>query len=111
MDRVETYRQIVLKIFSEYAQIPHAYGDVKDEIIVDSKADRYLLMMMGWQDDKRIHVCLGHIDIIEGKVWIQRDGTEHGIASDLERYGVQKEHIVLGFRQPDIRQYTDYAVD
>ena len=111
MERVETYRQIVLEIFNEYAQIPHAYGEVKDEIIVDHEADKYLLMMTGWQDDKRIHVCLVHIDIINGKVWIQRDGTEHGIASDLERYGIPKDHIVLGFRQPDLRQYTDYAVD
>ncbi|MDE0468133.1 MAG: element excision factor XisI family protein [Candidatus Poribacteria bacterium] len=33
------------------------------------------------------------------------------IAPELERYGVPKEHIVLGFRSPDIRPYTGYAVE
>ncbi|MCE2401184.1 XisI protein [Candidatus Poribacteria bacterium] len=41
---------------------------------------------------------------------IQQDNTE-GIAPELERFGIPKEHIVLGFRSPDIRQYTGYAVE
>lgn len=57
-----------------------------------------------------MHSCLVHIDIIGGKLWIQRDGTEKGIAADLERAGVLKEHIVLGFRSPEVRPHTDYAV-
>jgi len=69
-----------------------------------------LLMALGWDDAKRIHGCVLHIDIIDGKLWIQRDGTEHGIADDLEAYGVPKDRIVLGFRAPYLRQYTDYAV-
>ena len=59
---------------------------------------------------KQIHACIVRIDIINGKLWIQQDNTE-GIAPELERYGVPKEHIVLGFRSPEIRQYTEYAVE
>ena len=51
-----------------------------------------------------------HLDIIDGKIWIQRDGTEHGIATDLLEAGVPKEHIVLGFKSPEMRQYTEFAV-
>ncbi len=47
---------------------------------------------------------------VYGKIWIQRDGTEEGIAADLERAGIPKEHIVLGFRPPELRPYTGYAV-
>ena len=39
-----------------------------------------------------------------------RDGTEHGIAVDLTAAGIPKEYIVLGFREPELRQYTEYAV-
>ncbi|MCZ6678563.1 MAG: XisI protein [Candidatus Poribacteria bacterium] len=109
MDRVEEYRQIILNIFQEYVQIPYAHGDMKDEIIVDREADRYLLMISGWDDGSRIHACLARVDIIDGKLWIQYDNTEDGIATDLERYGVPKEHIVLGFRSPEVRKYTGYA--
>jgi hypothetical protein len=44
------------------------------------------------------------------QIWIQRDGTEHGIATDLLDAGVPKEHIVLGFKPPEVRKYTDFAV-
>ena len=48
--------------------------------------------------------------VINGKLWIQQDNTE-GIALELERYGIPKKHIVLGFHPPDIRPYTGYAVE
>lgn len=50
------------------------------------------------------------IDILDGKVWIQRDGTEYGIARELEKAGIPKHHIVLGFHTPDVRPFTEYAV-
>ncbi len=42
--------------------------------------------------------------------WIQRDGTESGIAVEFEKSGIPKEHMVLAFHQSDIRQHTGYAV-
>jgi hypothetical protein len=50
------------------------------------------------------------VDIINGKFWIQRDGTEYGIARELVDAGVPKEQIVLAFRAPEIRKHTGYAV-
>lgn len=109
MDAIENYRQIIQKVFREYAKMPYAHGDIKKEVIFDRETDSYLLMAFGWDGAKRIHGCIIHIDIIDGKLWIQRDGTEHGIADDLVANGVPKDQIVLGFRAPDLRQYTDYA--
>lgn len=43
-------------------------------------------------------------------MWIQRDGTEDGIALDLENAGIPKDHIVLGFKPPEVRPMTGYAV-
>ena len=54
--------------------------------------------------------CILHIDIIDGKIWIQHDGTEGGIALDLIDHGVPKQDIVLGFHSPFKRQFTDFAV-
>ena len=70
-------------------EVPSAYWDLVDEIIVDREADRYLWMIRGYQKHKRIHACVVRIDIINGKLWIQQDRTE-GIAPELERYGVPK---------------------
>ncbi len=67
-------------------------------------------MSLGWENVRRIHGCIVHIDIIDGMVWIQRNGTEDGIAIELEQAGIPKKNIVLGFHEPDVRQHTGYAV-
>lgn len=43
-------------------------------------------------------------------LWIQLDGTEDGIAGDLLAAGIPKDRIVLGFKSPDSRQHTGFAV-
>ena len=108
MDTVERYRDIIERILIDYAQIPYAYGDIRSQTVFDRSNDHYLLINVGW-DRRRVHGCLVHVDIIDGKVWIQRDGTEEGIATELEAAGVPKEHIVLAFRSPETRKHTGYA--
>src|SRR5262249_531106 len=107
---VDRYREIIERLLVEYVKIPYAYGEIETETVFDRKGDHYLLVNVGWDNNRRVHGCLVHIDLIDGKVWIQRDGTEDGVATGLENAGVPKSHIVLGFRPPEIRQYTDYAV-
>jgi len=67
-------------------------------------------MTVGWLNDRRVHSSLVHIDIINDKIWIQRDGTEHGIAKELVAAGIPKDRIVLAFHPPEIRPHTEYAV-
>ncbi len=110
MDTLSQYRETIEKILEEYASVPYAYGDIKTEVVFDRAHDRYLLVNVGWKDDARIHGALVHIDIIDGKVWIQRDGTEDGMAEDFLRAGIPRERIVLGFHAPRVRQHTDFAV-
>ncbi len=109
MDTLDHYRQIIQTTLTDYASIPYAHGDIQTEVVFDRDHDRYLLVNVGWRDQRRIHGSLVHIDIIGDKVWIQRDGTEEGIATDLVRAGIPKAHIVLGFREPEVRPYTEFA--
>ncbi|NIM12576.1 MAG: XisI protein [Candidatus Aminicenantes bacterium] len=110
MDTLNKYRQIIETILTEYTKIPYAYGDIRTESAFDRSNDRYLLVNVGWDNKgNRIHGTLVHIDILNGKLWIQRDGTEHGIAKELVKAGIPKDHIVLGFHSAEIRQHTDYA--
>jgi hypothetical protein len=110
MDTLNTYRQIIETILTEYTKIPYAYGDIKTEAAFDRSNDRYLLVNVGWDNKEgRIHGTLVHIDILNGKLWIQRDGTEHGIAKELVKAGIPKDHIVLAFHPAEIRHHTDFA--
>jgi hypothetical protein len=110
MAPLDTYRQIVEAILTAYTQIPYAYGEIQTEAVFDRTHDRYLLVNVGWDNGQRVHGCLVHIDMLNNKLWIQRDGTEHGIAKELVQAGVPKDHIVLGFRPTEVRQHTEYAV-
>lgn len=110
MDTLNRYRQVIEDVLTEYTRIPYAYGDIQTEVVFDRKNDRYLLMNVGWDNGKRVHGSLVHIDVINGKVWIQRDGTEEGVAKELVNAGIPKDHIVLGFRPAEVRPYTEYAV-
>jgi hypothetical protein len=109
MDRLTAYRRIVRDVLADYARIPYAHGQIETQTVFDPEGDHYLLVNVGW-DKGRVHGCLAHVDLIDGKVWIQRDDTEQGLALDFEAAGVPKEHIVLAFREPEVRPLTGYAV-
>ena len=62
-------------------------------------------------EQSRTHPRLNiHADIVNGKIYIQHDGTEDGIATDLEIAGVPKSDIVLAFHAPELRKHTEYAI-
>ncbi|MEC4881107.1 MAG: XisI protein [Scytonema sp. PMC 1070.18] len=110
MDTLETYRRIIKDILFQYTQIPYSHGDIECKTVFDSKNDSYLLITLGWDGVKRIHGCLVHIDIINDKVWVQRDDTEDGVTYELVDAGIPKDRIVLGFHPPNVRPHTGYAV-
>jgi hypothetical protein len=110
MDQLERYRTIVRRVIQEHAEIQPAVGEVEVEIIFDVVNDHYELMCAGWAGPYRVHGSVIHIDIRNDKVYIQHDGTEEGIAEELVQAGIPHEHIVLAFKPPEIRPYTEYAI-
>lgn len=110
MDKIENYREILRKTLSEYTKIPYSHGEILNKTIFDTENDSYLLITVGWDDIRRVHGILIHLEIVNNKIWIQRDGTENGIARNLENAGIPKDDIVLGFHPPDVRPFTEYAV-
>ncbi len=49
--------------------------------------------------------------LLRGKFGFKEMETEQGIANELVAGGIPKEQIVLGFRSPNIRQHTGFAVN
>jgi hypothetical protein len=110
MDTVSRYTAIVKALIIEYSQFKPAVGDVQIEVILDDTLAHYELMLAGWTGAYRVHGSLLHIDIRQSKVWIQQDGTEAGVASELVERGIPKEDIVLAFRPPELRALSGFAV-
>jgi hypothetical protein len=110
MDTATKYRYLIRSILTEYTQVPYAYGDLRLETVFDTGSDRYLVVVLGRENGRRVHSCLIHVELIEGKIFIQQDGTEQGVATELVQAGVPKDCIVLGFRSPELRKHTEFAV-
>jgi XisI protein len=110
MDTIKEYREKIKSILTDYVSIPYSRGDIESKLIISNDENNYLVMTTGWQNKKRVHGCIIHLEIIEDKIWVHRDGTEYGIANDLLDAGIPKDQIVLGFHPADIRPYTNFAV-
>ena len=104
-------REFIKKILMEYAQYKPSYGDIEVQTIFDTENDHYQLVSVGWNGNRRIHGCVLHLNVKNGKIWIQHDGTEEGVANELMRLGVPKDQIVLAFHSPYKRQFTGFAVE
>jgi XisI protein len=112
MDRLEHYRQSIKKLLKQYADSinkrPEPGVDV--ELVFDTENDRYLLLDVGWQETKRIHHCIFHFDIKDGKIWVQENNTDIEVDEELGEMGISKKELVVGFHHPSMREYSDYAV-
>lgn len=110
MGDVNEYRQILRQLILDYADQKPSVGEIQIEAVIDEPNDHYELMYSGWTGDYRVHGSVVHLDLRDGKVWIQFDGTEDGVASELVRRGIPKDRIVLAFKHPELRRHTGYAV-
>jgi XisI protein len=110
MDKLAQYRQIVQEVLQEYAAVPISHGEIDSQIIFDTVRDRYQVLDIGWDKNRRIHDCALHLDIINGKIWVQHNMTEMQIAQELMAKGVTREDIVLGFQAPYVRECSGFAV-
>jgi hypothetical protein len=104
------YRHLIKCLLREHAKYPLQDESVENQLIFDGENDHYQLVYIGWQGEKRIYACPIHIDIKDEKIFIQRDFTEAGIAQQLVEKGVPKSDIVLSFRSPFVRKFSEFAI-
>jgi hypothetical protein len=109
---IEQYRQNIQKLLSERARRASTQQNAQEyevQTVFDVERDRYQLLYVGWRGNKRQFGCILHLDIKDGKIWIQHDGTEVGIANQLVELGVPRQDIVLAFHEPAVRQFTGFG--
>lgn len=109
---LDRWREVIRKSLIELAEIPYLDGvDIRKKPVFDEERNAWLVVVEGWEKTtRRMHGCVAHIELIGDKIWIQEDGTDYGLATEFVAAGVPKEHIVLGFKTPRTREYTEFAV-
>lgn len=103
------YPSIIKETLLNYLKYDSADDVIRSSVSFDDEHGNYVLLQVGWRGDEYFQGSIIHIQLIDGKMWIQYDGTEYGVANDLVDAGVPKTDIVLGFRHPSVRQYTGFA--
>jgi hypothetical protein len=115
MDNTLKYQRIICDLLAEYEVYLSKAQGLKDqiltpEIVTDTIHNRYQLLLRGWNGYQYTFKIAFHLDIINGKVWLQQNNTEFRIADELVENGIPKLDIILGFIIPQQRQYTGFAV-
>ena len=80
MDKIVKYRTLLKSILIEYNRLasnPPTPG-VETLLAFDEDREQYLQFQVGWTQNERIRGITIHIQIKEGKVWIEQDWTENG---------------------------------
>jgi hypothetical protein len=111
VERVAFYRDCVQKLLTRYNRGKFIDGEIEVQLVFDTERDHYQIVDIGWDGYRRVYDCLIHLDIKDGKIWIQRNQTDHLLAPELAEMGVPKEDIVLGLQPVDMRQYTGFGVE
>ena len=107
-DQLKLYMQAVKDVLTEYGQYKTPWSEA--ELIFDDERMRYLVMRIGWFQQKRVHQCMVHVDIDGDRVVIQANNTEHRIRTDLMERGVPADKIQLGFLPPEVQITTTYPM-
>lgn len=105
--KLDKYRRILQHVVENHADASRREDQVEIVPICDNVHDNYLIMRIGWDRVGRAHHILFHFRLKEGKVWIEWDGIEYGIAHDLLEAGIPKEDIVMAFYGREPRPLTE----
>jgi hypothetical protein len=111
MDKLETYKNLIRQITLRYVDLfrDEANSDVQEIAICDDEQGHYQWLSVGWENGKRAFYIQLYVRLHDGKIWIEKDTTEEGIANMLVSEGVPHSDIVLAFHSPKMREFTDFA--
>ncbi len=98
LDKTGNYRHILQQVIERHARLTASDREIESIPICDTTHDHYLLMSLGWDRVGRAHDILVHLRLKDGKVWIEWDGIEDGIARDLIEAGIPKEDILFALQ-------------
>ena len=112
MDQSAEYRELIKGGLSRRCDFFNRSGQngLEATCVLDDESGQYLLIWIGWRNQRRVQITMLYVRLHEGKIWIETDDTEDGFATELLKAGVPNSDIVLAFHPPHLRQYTDFAV-
>jgi hypothetical protein len=108
MEKIATYRIAIESIFTYLEKGSYAIPGIKRIVLKDK--DHYLIIRTGWSNDQNLYSMLVHMAIVDEKICIYINNTEHNFEEELIEQGISKEDIIFTDISPTQRQALDYPV-
>ena len=110
MDKITKYQEIIIDFLEQHApNKPANMPNLDSFVIADREKNHFQLLQLGWEKNQYNFTVIFHLDIINEKVWLQQNITEHTVVDYLIEKGIPKEDIVLGLQPPNVRKFTGFA--
>jgi hypothetical protein len=112
MDKLVEYRRLVKSLLSEFAAWVNRTPPPNHEAVCvfDEERDQYALLNVTWGQYRCVRGAQVFVRLRDGKIRIEEDWTEDGLATKLLEHGVATDDIVLAFHPPALRPFTEFAV-
>ena len=94
--KLDRYRAALKQVLQTHAAMEAEPKNYETVAVCDSKTDDYRLIDTEITPEKRQDYLVVQLTLREGKVWVEQDGIEYGIAQDLLEAGIPAEDIVIG---------------
>jgi hypothetical protein len=95
---ITTMQQAILEVLHHIT--PKNNVGLEYSLLADKEKHHYQLLVSGWQQQKRVHGIVTQMDIKDGLIWIQEDGTDVGVFNELIQLGIPDNAIVLAYMMP-----------
>ncbi|KAM3103621.1 XisI protein [Phormidesmis sp. 146-12] len=106
------YRNIILDVLQEIVERSQVSGSVRTVPVFDETHHQYQILDIGWDEaGHRIFQPVIHLELLDGKIWIQENVTDIDLAKALLEWGVKASDIVLGLHSPSLRRFSEYAIE
>ncbi len=110
MENEAAYRAVLKQVVEQEARTQPSHDAIEALALTDDKHGQYQVLHLGWGCEGRVFGVIIHLRLLNGKVYIERDGTEESVATTLMAAGFPKEAIVLAFYPERKRALTNFAV-
>lgn len=104
METIKTYSDAIQQILTEYAEYMSTDDLLQVETLFDTKRHHYQIVVLGWQNNKRVYHNLIHLDIIDGQIWVQNNNTQFTFVEDFNRFNIPRKDVINGLIPAHRRQ-------
>lgn len=91
---LEIKQKAIKEVLNSYTTGGYGEGvDLKNVVVFDDQHSRYLVMVQGTEDNKRVNEVFCEVDIIGDKIVILENTSDEEITEDLVKKGIDRAEI------------------